>query len=116
MRVRDGLLVHSADVPMVTQDRSNNLDINTVSGSNTVMCRVQDDTGRTAMENHALTGTLTATGYFRSGSGIEKDLVITVTGDGMPSAGRKYLVKSPPQLVAGHGALYVVALEAIADG
>lgn len=116
MRVRDGLLIHTATFQTRAITRANNMDTSAASGSTiTVKCRVEDNSGRTAMENLALTGTLSATGYFRAGSGIEKDSIISVTGDGFASA-KKYLVKSPPQLAAGDGALYVVGLEAIADG
>ena len=115
MRIPYALFTHTATFKARAITRTNNMDTSAETGSTlTVQCRIEDNSGRTAMEQLALTGVLTGTGYFPPASGIEKDSIISVTGPGFASA-RKYLVKSPPQLAGGMGNVYVCGLEAYAD-
>lgn len=107
------LLVHTCSWVPFSSSYSNNMELpDTGAGSSVCMCRINEAGGSADMVNQRLTGETRATGYFPPGVELAKGAILTITGGAYGSVGKKFIVRSPLNIMAGDGSLYVCDLEA----
>lgn len=116
MKAPRHLFIHLASVTSPSVGNDNGMDINVGNAAATRKCRVEDPSSSRQLDQGRIAGVHRSTGCFDIADGyLTTGTLLTVTGPGMPSAGRRYRVMGPSNNSAGAGVMYVVDLE-MAEG